>query len=163
MLQVECKKAQPKEVMLPANLAKTRAAGRGTYGELLMLNPGTGPVSSGTAASAYRYTPYPLPVNAATAVPVAATAMLPIAVAAPAHATAGSSLLHYAPTPAHTLYDVTGAVQASCKRVFATALRPLHHAARPPLTYSMNELLGVQGLDLSAVYPNQLPAAALGL
>uniref|UniRef100_A0A1Y1N9R3 RRM domain-containing protein n=1 Tax=Photinus pyralis TaxID=7054 RepID=A0A1Y1N9R3_PHOPY len=28
---VECKKAQPKEVMLPANLAKTRAAGRGTY------------------------------------------------------------------------------------------------------------------------------------
>ncbi|XP_026494810.2 RNA-binding protein Musashi homolog Rbp6 isoform X2 [Vanessa tameamea] len=29
---VECKKAQPKEVMLPANLAKTRAAGRGAYG-----------------------------------------------------------------------------------------------------------------------------------
>uniref|UniRef100_A0A8D8TZ46 RNA-binding protein Musashi homolog Rbp6 n=1 Tax=Cacopsylla melanoneura TaxID=428564 RepID=A0A8D8TZ46_9HEMI len=28
---VECKKAQPKEVMLPANLAKTRAAGRGAY------------------------------------------------------------------------------------------------------------------------------------
>ncbi|KAL6442388.1 hypothetical protein ACFW04_002553 [Cataglyphis niger] len=28
---VECKKAQPKEVMLPANLAKTRAASRGAY------------------------------------------------------------------------------------------------------------------------------------
>ncbi|KZC07605.1 RNA-binding protein Musashi like protein Rbp6 [Dufourea novaeangliae] len=28
---VECKKAQPKEVMLPANLAKTRAANRGAY------------------------------------------------------------------------------------------------------------------------------------
>lgn len=64
---MECKKAQPKEVMLPANLAKTRAAGRGTYGELLMLNPGAGPVSSGTPASAYRYTPYPLPVSAAAA------------------------------------------------------------------------------------------------
>ncbi|XP_068899139.1 RNA-binding protein Musashi homolog Rbp6 isoform X5 [Tenebrio molitor] len=31
---VECKKAQPKEVMLPANLAKTRAAGRGAYVDL---------------------------------------------------------------------------------------------------------------------------------
>lgn len=41
--QVECKKAQPKEVMLPANLAKTRAAGRGTYGELIVMKkPGVG-------------------------------------------------------------------------------------------------------------------------
>lgn len=46
--QVECKKAQPKEVMLPANLAKTRAAGRGAYGESL-------------AGPSLRYAPYPPP------------------------------------------------------------------------------------------------------
>lgn len=48
---MECKKAQPKEVMLPANLAKTRAAGRGAYGELL---------SSAVAAGGVRYAPYPM-------------------------------------------------------------------------------------------------------
>lgn len=37
---MECKKAQPKEVMLPANLAKTRTAGgapgsRGAYGKTM--------------------------------------------------------------------------------------------------------------------------------
>ncbi|XP_033149717.1 RNA-binding protein Musashi homolog Rbp6 isoform X3 [Drosophila busckii] len=32
---VECKKAQPKEVMLPANLAKTRAAGRSAYDNIM--------------------------------------------------------------------------------------------------------------------------------
>ncbi|OWR48182.1 hypothetical protein KGM_213037 [Danaus plexippus plexippus] len=47
---VECKKAQPKEVMLPANLAKTRAAGRGAYGELL----------SSAVATGVRYAPYPV-------------------------------------------------------------------------------------------------------
>ncbi|KAG5330362.1 MSIR6 protein, partial [Acromyrmex charruanus] len=34
---VECKKAQPKEVMLPANLAKTRAASRGAYGDVMEI------------------------------------------------------------------------------------------------------------------------------
>lgn len=48
---MECKKAQPKEVMLPANLAKTRAAGRGAYGELL---------GSAVAAGGVRYAPYPV-------------------------------------------------------------------------------------------------------
>lgn len=138
--------------MLPANLAKTRAAGRSTYGELLMLNPnGGGPVTGGgTSVSAYRYAPYPLPVGAAAAAAAAAVAagstmpmvsssttataaMLPIAVSA-------GPTLHYASAAAGTtphataLYDVTGAVQAAaaasaCKRVFAAALRPISFPA----------------------------------
>ncbi|KAF7278603.1 hypothetical protein GWI33_008175 [Rhynchophorus ferrugineus] len=46
---VECKKAQPKEVMLPANLAKTRAAGRGAYDFMWSL----GALPEGFPAAAY--------------------------------------------------------------------------------------------------------------
>lgn len=147
MFQVECKKAQPKEVMLPANLAKTRAAGRGAYGELLMLNPGH--VATGTVTSALRYTPYPLPVSA----------NLPVATAGPSIPVAaiavGPAPLHYA----SAVYDVTG-----CKRVFAApaALRPIPTRAPHTLAYSMSDLLGVQGLDIPTVYTNTLPAG-LGL
>lgn len=135
--------------MLPANLAKTRAAGRGAYGELLMLNPGT--VASASATTGLRYAPYPIPVSAS--LPVAA-------------ATAGPSIpvaaIAVAPAPLHytqTIYDVTG-----CKRVFATPATLRHVPTRGPhtLTYSMTDLLGVQGLDLSTVYANTLPAG-LGL
>ncbi|XP_036336087.1 forkhead box protein B2-like [Rhagoletis pomonella] len=51
---VECKKAQPKEVMLPANLAKTRAAGRSAYGELVVWggNANGGGLISSTFATA---------------------------------------------------------------------------------------------------------------
>lgn len=156
--QVECKKAQPKEVMLPANLAKTRAAGRGAYGELLMLQPGSvlaaaaapGPAHAHpSAAHALRYAPYPLPSAAtahAQAVPLAA-----IAVAA-----------HHAPL--HYVYDMT----AGCKRVLAApaaTLRPLAASRAPPaLAYSMSDLLQIQGLDLpAAVYANHFHAAGLGI
>ncbi|CAG9830401.1 unnamed protein product [Diabrotica balteata] len=46
---VECKKAQPKEMMLPANLAKTCAAGRGVYDLLWSL----GALPDGFPAAAY--------------------------------------------------------------------------------------------------------------
>ncbi|XP_055845943.1 RNA-binding protein Musashi homolog Rbp6 isoform X6 [Episyrphus balteatus] len=47
---VECKKAQPKEVMLPANLAKTRAAGRTAYDNIMW---GLGTLPDGFPAAAY--------------------------------------------------------------------------------------------------------------
>ena len=50
---VECKKAQPKEVMLPVNLAKGKAVTK-CLGELLLLSP----------QSQIRYSPYSLPGSA---------------------------------------------------------------------------------------------------
>lgn len=148
--QVECKKAQPKEVMLPANLAKTRAAGRGAYGEL-GKHPSVasgGVAGSGVSGSAatFRYAPYPLPASS--------------------HSHHSVPLVNLVPTPVHytPMYDVANAVQAaqSVKRAFAmaAALRPQQGpsaAAGPTLSYSMSDLLGVQGLDVSALY-HTIPA-----
>ncbi|XP_076303671.1 RNA-binding protein 6 isoform X7 [Lasioglossum baleicum] len=59
---VECKKAQPKEVMLPANLAKTRAANRGAYDFMWSLGalPDSFPAAAYAAYAAGRsYSGYP--------------------------------------------------------------------------------------------------------
>ncbi|XP_017771851.1 PREDICTED: RNA-binding protein Musashi homolog Rbp6 isoform X3 [Nicrophorus vespilloides] len=58
---VECKKAQPKEVMLPANLAKTRAAGRGTYDFMWSLGalPDGFPAAYAAYAAGRGYSGYP--------------------------------------------------------------------------------------------------------
>ncbi|XP_057322174.1 RNA-binding protein Musashi homolog Rbp6 isoform X5 [Microplitis mediator] len=58
---VECKKAQPKEVMLPANLAKTRAAGRGAYDFMWSLGalPDGFPAAYAAYAAGRTYSGYP--------------------------------------------------------------------------------------------------------
>ena len=62
LVQVECKKAQPKEVMLPVNIAKGKTTTRG-LGELVMVGPGSG------LLPALRYSPYSVPsTNTATMV-----------------------------------------------------------------------------------------------
>lgn len=123
LLQVECKKAQPKEVMLPANLAKTRAAGRGAYGELL---------GSAVAAGAggVRYAPYP--IHAPAQILVAGTS-----------AGAGASGAHAA------AYRRALAGLRPAPRPPRPALAPL---SIPPLGYSVSELLGAHALDISALY-----------
>merc|ERR1719431_1831747 len=61
---VECKKAQPKEVMLPVNIAKAKSQSH-TLGELLMvaapnLQTTTG-IQPNTALASLRYSPYTVP------------------------------------------------------------------------------------------------------
>lgn len=166
--QVECKKAQPKEVMLPANLAKTRAAGRGAYGELVMV---------ATPPSTYRYAPYPLPSAASAAAAAhaaaAANAHNPHHLLGPIVASSPAATYQYASSPAAAaaaaaaVYDVKRALAAAAYRphhpaaAAAAAAAAAHAAPRATtLTYSMSDLLGVQGLDMSAMYH---PIPTLGL
>lgn len=149
--------------MLPANLAKTRTAGRGTYGELVVLSGG--PSSSLGASvgqpSAVRYAPYPLPATITAGHQQAATTthILPMSANHP------HSIIQYAPTigAASNLYDAAQAV--SYKRLLAAsaAMRSHshHQAHRHSLSYPLGELLGMQGLDLSGLY--QIPTATIGL
>ena len=101
LVQVECKKAQPKEVMLPANLAKSRAAGARGLGELLMVSPHTG---SGMLQT-LRYSPYSVPVSTNTAMVAALAQQQPLVAAQtagnPAGAVQSCSPSNVSPPPSH--------------------------------------------------------------
>lgn len=148
--------------MLPANLAKTRTAGRGTYGELVVLSGG--PSSSLGASvgqpSAVRYTPYPLPASLTAGHQQAATATHILSpLSANPH-----SIIQYGPAlgAASNLYDAAHAM--SYKRLLAAtaaaSLRSHPHSHRA-LSYPLGDLLGVQSIDLSGLY--QIPTATIGL
>lgn len=150
--------------MLPANLAKTRTAGRGTYGELVVLSGGpSGSLGAVGQPTTVRYAPYPIPATITGHQQAAATTthILPLST------NHGPSIIQYAPAVGATsnLYDAATAV--SYKRLLAaTAAASLrsHQAHRPTatLTYPLGDLLGVQGLDLPAgLY--QIPTATIGL
>ena len=86
--------------MLPANLAKSRAAGARGLGELLMVSPHTG--ASGMLQT-LRYSPYSVPVSTNTAM-VAALAQQPLVAAAQTAnqaAAVQSSPQNVSPPPSH--------------------------------------------------------------
>lgn len=133
-VQVECKKAQPKEVMLPANLAKTRAAGRGAYGELLMLNQALPSAAAASSlAAAYRFSPYTIPSSVSASLQQAANsstsaAMLQAAMpsghpnaAAVNQLAASSAALFARPTASAALYGVD-MMQAAAAAAAAAAV-----------------------------------------
>lgn len=164
--------------MLPANLAKTRAAGRGTYGELLVLNGASstslGSVGQPTTAT-LRYAPYPLPATFTNQQHATATHhILPIHAA---HS-AAPSIIQYA-TTSQPFYDTALSYKRFLAASSAASLRhhphhPLHphhphhpHHPQPTprttatLTYPLGDLLNIQGLDVSALYP--FNTATLGI
>lgn len=111
--------------MLPANLAKTRAAGRGAYGELLGS-------AVAACASGVRYAPYPIHAPAQLLVTGASVG-------------AGAGGVH----AAHAAYRRALAALRPAPRPPRPTLAPL---TIPPLAYSVSDLLSAHALDIPTLY-----------
>lgn len=151
--------------MLPANLAKTRTAGRGTYGELVVLSGG--PSSSlGASGQTLRYTPYPLPANLNAAAAAGHQQAAPTTTYTFPLSTNPNPLIQYSQAvgaSTSNLYDAAAAAVSYKRLLAATAAASLRSQHRPTatLTYPLGELPGMQGLDLATLY--QIPTATIGL
>jgi hypothetical protein len=137
--------------MLPANLAKTRTAGRGTYGEFVVLSGGPSSSLGAVGPTAtLRYAPYPLPATI--------TSQQAAHAAATTHILPSPSIIQYAAGPPASIFDSLPYKRLIAANAAVTSLRP-HQAQQPrataTLTYPIGDLLGVQGLDLSSLYPLQ--------
>uniref|UniRef100_A0A1A9WFJ3 Uncharacterized protein n=1 Tax=Glossina brevipalpis TaxID=37001 RepID=A0A1A9WFJ3_9MUSC len=162
---VECKKAQPKEVMLPANLAKTRAAGRSAYGELVVwgnstTNPGAGSagvIGSSLAAAAAAATGTPHHHSHPHATAAAATNSQASALYDAAAMMGYKRLLAAAAATQLRPPSATSTLAAAAAAAAPTAQAHLRPTAT--LTYPLSDLLSVPSLEVPTATLYQLPGA----